>query len=83
MTTMTPLGGTPLPRTPNRLTRREREILALIAQGLTSAEAADELVVAEDTVRTHVRNAMRKLQARTRTHAVVLALRSGALPLES
>jgi DNA-binding NarL/FixJ family response regulator len=57
------------------LTNREREILALLARGMTGEQAAAELFLSPETVRTHVRNAMRKLDARTRVHAVALALR--------
>lgn len=56
------------------LTRREREILELLAQGLSGAEIAARLVLSPETVRTHIRNAMSKLGARTRSHAVFLAL---------
>ena len=56
------------------LSRRESEILSLLAQGLTGEEIARRLVLSPETVRTHVRNAMEKLDARTRTQAVVMAL---------
>ena len=64
------------------LTRREREILDLLAQGLTGAAAAARLVLSPDTVRTHVRNAMEKLQARTRVQAVVLAMHQRAIDVD-
>jgi DNA-binding NarL/FixJ family response regulator len=57
------------------LTKREREILGLLAGGMTGEQAAGELFLSPETVRTHVRNAMRKLGAKTRVHAVALALR--------
>lgn len=57
-----------------KLSRRESEILGLLAGGLTGEEIARRLVLSPETVRTHVRNAMEKLDARTRTHAVVMAL---------
>jgi DNA-binding NarL/FixJ family response regulator len=57
------------------LTKREREVLALLATGMTGEQAAESLFLSPETVRTHVRNAMRKLDARTRVHAVALALR--------
>jgi DNA-binding NarL/FixJ family response regulator len=57
------------------LSRREREVLELLAGGLTGEEVAERLVLSPETVRTHVRNAMRKLGARTRVHAVALAAR--------
>lgn len=56
------------------LTPREREILALIAVGVPSAEVAERLFVAPETVKSHVQNAMEKLGAHTRAHAVALAL---------
>ena len=57
------------------LTPREREVLALLAEGLTSADAAAQLGLSAETIETHVRRALRKLGARSRTHAVALALR--------
>ena len=54
------------------LSPREREILELLAGGLNGEEVAQRLVISAETVRTHVRNAMNKLRARTRAHAVAL-----------
>lgn len=65
--------GTPGERRPP-LTRREREILGLLAEGMSGAEIAAKLVLSPETVRTHVRNAMGKLGASTRSQAVVLAM---------
>lgn len=59
------------------LTPRERDILALLADGLSGQDVAEQLVIAPETVRTHIRNAMRKLEANTRAHAIALALRQG------
>jgi DNA-binding NarL/FixJ family response regulator len=56
------------------LSRRESEVLALLAEGLTGEEIAKRLVLSPETIRTHIRNAMEKLGARTRTEAVVKAL---------
>ncbi len=56
------------------LTRREREILGLLAEGMSGAQIAAKLVLSPETVRTHVRNAMAKLGASTRSQAVALAL---------
>jgi DNA-binding NarL/FixJ family response regulator len=56
------------------LSSRESQILAMLAEGLTGEEIAQRLVLSPETVRTHVRNAMGKLDARTRTEAVVKAL---------
>ncbi|MEA2468033.1 MAG: hypothetical protein QOJ57_2159 [Thermoleophilaceae bacterium] len=57
------------------LTDREREVLGLLATGMTGEQAAEALFLSPETIRTHVRNAMRKLGAKTRVHAVALALR--------
>jgi DNA-binding NarL/FixJ family response regulator len=57
------------------LTPRERQVLELLAQGKSNREIAAQLFVSVETVRTHVRNAMRKLEADTRTQAVALAIR--------
>lgn len=61
------------------LTPREREVLTHIAGGLTSSEIAEALYLSRSTVETHVRNAIEKLDARTRSNAVVLALRRGEI----
>jgi DNA-binding CsgD family transcriptional regulator len=61
------------------LTAREREILGLLARGQSGAEIAAALVLSPETVRTHVRNAMAKLGASTRSQAVVMAMRAGYL----
>jgi DNA-binding NarL/FixJ family response regulator len=63
------------------LTARERQIFGRMAQGLNGTEIADELGISHETERTHVRNAMRKLDARTRTEAVVRALERRELAL--
>jgi PAS domain S-box-containing protein len=57
------------------LTSREREVLALLADGHTNEQAARALAISPDTVQTHVRNAMRKLGAESRTQAVASAMR--------
>jgi DNA-binding NarL/FixJ family response regulator len=61
------------------LSPREREILELLSKGLSGEEAAKELFLSSETVRTHVRNAMTKLGASTRVHAVALALQRGEI----
>jgi DNA-binding NarL/FixJ family response regulator len=63
------------------LSPREREVLDLLAHGMTGAQAAKRLFLSPETVRTHVRNAMTKLEARTRVHAVALALRQREISL--
>jgi DNA-binding NarL/FixJ family response regulator len=62
-----------------RLSPREREILGLLSQGLSGEEVAKELYLSSETVRAHVRNAMGKLGAATRAHAVALALQHGEI----
>lgn len=64
------------------LTRREREILGLLAVGMSGAQIADKLVLSPETVRTHVRNAMTKLGASTRSQAVALALQRNEIARE-
>jgi DNA-binding NarL/FixJ family response regulator len=63
------------------LTAREREVMALLARGLSGDEIGEQLDVSRETVRTHVRNAMERLGARTRAHAIVKAWEHGELPL--
>lgn len=61
------------------LSRRELEIVSLVALGWTGPEIADELSITHDTVRTHVRNAMEKMDARSRAHLVAKALGEGVI----
>jgi DNA-binding NarL/FixJ family response regulator len=56
------------------LSKREREVLQLLADGMTGVQASKHLTLSPETVRTHVRNAMRRLSARTRVHAVTIAV---------
>jgi PAS domain S-box-containing protein len=59
------------------LSPRQREIVRLVADGLTGQEIAEELLIAHETVRTHVRSAMGRLGARSRAHLVAKALAEG------
>jgi PAS domain S-box-containing protein len=69
----------PVERDLGNLSLREREIVRLVAFGNTGPEIADELQIAHDTVRTHVRNAMAKTGARSRAHLVAKALGEGLI----
>jgi len=64
------------------LTERELEVLKLVARGRTNREIADQLIVAEGTVRTHVSNILDKLHLASRTQATLYALREGLASLE-
>lgn len=62
------------------LTAREREILALVAQGHPNRKIAERLVISERTARTHVSNVLSKLQLSSRTQAALFAIREGLIP---
>jgi DNA-binding NarL/FixJ family response regulator len=59
------------------LSKREREIMDLLAQGMTGEQVAEHLFLSPETIKTHIRNAMSKLEANTRVHAIAIALRDG------
>lgn len=61
------------------LTNREREVLALVVDGMTNDETAAELGTSAETVQSHMRNLMAKLDAHSRTQAVATALRRSIL----
>jgi DNA-binding NarL/FixJ family response regulator len=66
-----------------QLSPREREIMHLMAEGMTAEAIGDRISVSVETVRTHVRNVIRKLQARNRVHAIAIALERGEIALDS
>lgn len=61
----------------NYLTNREKEVLKLLTEGITYKGVADQLVISETTVKTHVNNIFQKLQVNDRTQAVLYALKYG------
>ena len=62
-----------------RLSPRERDVLAGLALGESTEQIGLTLAMSPHTVRTHLRNVMRKLEARTRAHAVAIAIGDGAI----
>jgi DNA-binding NarL/FixJ family response regulator len=62
-----------------KLTRRQREILQLLANGESTTVAARELGLSEETIKTHTKHALARLSARNRTHAVAIALRESLI----
>src|SRR5436305_11611747 len=61
------------------LTVREREVLQLLADGMSNADVAGRLFISQETVKRHVRHILTKLEADTRTHAVAIALREAII----
>ncbi len=69
------------PLTPDPLTEREVDVVRLVAQGLSNRQIADQLVIGEATVRTHVGNILNKLHLANRVQAALYALREGLASL--
>ena len=69
------------PRTAS-LSEKERSVLRELACGRSTEQIGEVLIVSPHTVRTHIKNGMRKLGARTRAHAVAIALSEGAIEFE-
>ena len=61
------------------LTAREREILQLLADGMSNADVGERLFISQETVKSHVRHILTKLEADTRTQAVAIALREAMI----
>ena len=70
------------PETGGTLTAREREVTQLLASGLTGEDIAASLFLSSETVRTHVRNAMQRMNAKTRAHLIALAAQHGEISLD-
>jgi len=64
------------------LTKREREILTLVADGNSNRNIAKKLDISEQTIKNHVSAIMRKLNTNDRAHAVVLAIRRGLIRID-
>jgi DNA-binding NarL/FixJ family response regulator len=73
------LAGSPAAERLPNLTQRERDVLRLLSEGLSNEDIGKRLFISPETVRTHVRKAMDKLDADTRTQAVATALRQSLI----
>lgn len=66
----------------SQISEREREVMTLVASGLQSGEIAERLFLSQETIKSHVHNAMGKLGSHTRAHAVAVALVTGQITWE-
>ncbi|HEX9014906.1 MAG TPA: response regulator transcription factor [Chloroflexota bacterium] len=76
-------GGAKQQPSPDALTEREVDVVRLLARGYSNKQIADEMVISEATVRTHVSNILSKLHLASRTEAALYALREGLASLET
>jgi DNA-binding NarL/FixJ family response regulator len=74
-----PFTGGPLQQLEQEPTMREIEVLQLISDGLVNREIGERLFLSEETVKSHVRHLLAKLQARSRAHAVAVGFRRGLI----
>jgi DNA-binding NarL/FixJ family response regulator len=74
-----PLHAPPVRRLEQEPTAREVEVLQLISDGLVNREIGQRLYLSEETVKSHVRHLLAKLQARSRAHAVAIGFRRGII----
>jgi DNA-binding NarL/FixJ family response regulator len=79
---MRAVSPTPDPGAWSGLSQREQEVLRFLAQGLTTAAIAEQLVISKNTVKTHVRHILEKLDASNRTEAVRKAIQLGVIRLD-
>jgi DNA-binding CsgD family transcriptional regulator len=70
------------PKRSARLSGKERKVLHELARGRSTDDIAATMFVSPHTVRTHIKNGMRKLEARTRAHAVAIAMGEGAIEFD-
>ena len=74
-----PFSNTPMRELEQEPTAREVEVLQLVADGLVNREIGQKLFLSEETVKSHVRHLLAKLQARSRAHAVAVGFRRGLI----
>ncbi len=69
----------PVRRLDREITAREHEVLQFVSDGLSNREIGELLFLSEETIKSHLRNILAKLQARSRAHAVAIGFRSGLI----